>query len=76
MLTPEQRHDLANVLNNIYAMLYAHERGWEVLTPSMVEQLVLMAGKIAKVIGAEDRILKNSYHLVVQLRDEENDEVA
>jgi hypothetical protein len=56
-VTPEIRHDLANILNNIYAMIFAHERGWEIVPPSVLEQLRLIAVRIATAIQKEDEIL-------------------
>jgi hypothetical protein len=56
-VTPEIRHDLANILNNIYAMIFAHERGWEIVPPSVLEQLRLIAVRIATTIQQEDTAL-------------------
>jgi hypothetical protein len=56
-VTPELRHDLANILNNIYAMIYAHDRGWDLIPPSVLEQLRLIAVRIATTIQQEDMAL-------------------
>jgi hypothetical protein len=56
-VNPEVRHDLANILNNIYGIIFAHERGWDIISPSVLEQLRLIAVRIATAIQREDEIL-------------------
>jgi hypothetical protein len=56
-VTPEVRHDLANILNNIYGIIFAHDRGWERVPPSVLEQLRLIAVRIAAAVQREDEIL-------------------
>jgi hypothetical protein len=53
-VNPEVRHDLANILNNIYGIIFAHERGWDIISPSVLEQLRLIAVRIATAIQRED----------------------
>ncbi len=67
-IAPELRHDLISSLNTLYGILFADSQGWEPISPSVREQLGIIAEKIAAVIPDEDRILKNNW-TVLQLRN-------